>query len=173
MGYSLATAVYSVPGLSRVEFVDNETALPGSNQMARENVFSADAIRQHGFDRWQFETVCGGVRVKARTALPAPAGVLADYTPDVVHVDAMHEYEHCLADLEYAKRLNPRWVVGHDYDLPAPFGVKRAVGEFCRRYGLPHLYVPLTFGAYVIPMRGDDPGAVADAAGVGGVRVCP
>jgi hypothetical protein len=53
--------------------------------------------------------------------------------PDVVYVDAGHEYESVIADLETAYRLFPGTeLVGDDFDW---LGVRQALEEFRARHG--------------------------------------
>jgi hypothetical protein len=53
--------------------------------------------------------------------------------PDVIYVDACHEYEAVLEDLETSYRLFPRAeIVGDDYDW---LGVRQAIDVFSARHG--------------------------------------
>lgn len=53
--------------------------------------------------------------------------------PDVIYVDACHEYEAVLEDLETSYRLFPRAeIVGDDYDW---LGVRQAIDQFSARHG--------------------------------------
>lgn len=49
-------------------------------------------------------------------------------TPSMIFIDASHEYEHVLSDIEWAKRKGVRIIAGHDYSRFWP-GVQRAVDE--------------------------------------------
>jgi hypothetical protein len=52
--------------------------------------------------------------------------------PDAIYVDACHEYESVLEDLETSYRLFPRAeLVGDDFDW---LGVRRGIDEFCARH---------------------------------------
>jgi Methyltransferase domain len=68
-----------------------------------------------------------------------------DGSVDVVYLDGDHTYEGCRADLDVAWRKLRRggWLMGHDYmrnpdrnPYEYTFGVRRAVEEFCRLYGV-------------------------------------
>lgn len=48
--------------------------------------------------------------------------------PDIVYIDANHQYEAVKTDIETAKKLNPKIIAGHDYNVDHP-GVMRAVSE--------------------------------------------
>ena len=56
--------------------------------------------------------------------------------PDLIHIDAAHEYEPVRRDLEnYWALLRPGGIlIGDDYPWP---GVKRAADEFAAAQGLP------------------------------------
>lgn len=51
-----------------------------------------------------------------------------DLRPDIVYIDANHNYEFVKADIQAAKKLNPKVIAGHDYDMYHT-GVRRAVAE--------------------------------------------
>lgn len=51
-----------------------------------------------------------------------------DLCPDIVYIDANHSYEFVKADIGAAKKLNPKIIAGHDYDM-GHTGVIRAVAE--------------------------------------------
>ncbi len=62
----------------------------------------------------------------------------------MVYVDGDHSYSGCKLDLEAAfkKVKNGGWIMGHDYEMNMRkaqnvynFGVKKAVDEFCEKYG--------------------------------------
>lgn len=48
--------------------------------------------------------------------------------PDIVYIDAMHQYEPCRADINSALKLCPGYVAGHDYSAGWS-GVMKAVDE--------------------------------------------
>lgn len=49
--------------------------------------------------------------------------------PDLVYIDASHEYEDVKQDIELAKSLNPKVIFGDDYGNSVFPGVKQAVDE--------------------------------------------
>ena len=64
---------------------------------------------------------------------------------DAVYIDGDHSYEGVKSDLENALPIVRKygWIMGHDYEMNMEkaqhryeFGVKRAVDEFCFKYGL-------------------------------------
>ena len=64
---------------------------------------------------------------------------------DMLYIDGDHSYEGCKTDLELGLKWvkHGGWICGHDFCMnPAKtsqrydFGVERAVGEFCVKYGL-------------------------------------
>lgn len=64
---------------------------------------------------------------------------------DVVYIDGDHSYEGVKSDLEHSLPIIRKygWIMGHDYEMNMEktknyynFGVKRAVDEFCLKYGL-------------------------------------
>ena len=69
---------------------------------------------------------------------------LKDNYLNSIYIDADHSYEGCLRDLKLAIRKVKKngWILGHDYDFTDKcnnkynFGVKKAVDEFCKEYGL-------------------------------------
>lgn len=84
----------------------------------------------------------GGVRM-----IKSPSSVLGTFPAkyfDMVYIDGDHSYEGVMLDLVNAARAikDGGWIMGHDYDHnPAkntkeyPFGVRRAVDEFCQMHG--------------------------------------
>ena len=48
--------------------------------------------------------------------------------PDIVYIDAMHQYEPCRADIQTAMALHPKFMFGHDY-CAGWSGVVKAVNE--------------------------------------------
>ncbi len=65
-------------------------------------------------------------------------------TFDMIYIDADHSYEGAKRDIEIAftRIRNGGWLMGHDYEMNMnkamrsyEFGVKRAVDEFCTKYG--------------------------------------
>jgi hypothetical protein len=66
----------------------------------------------------------------------------------VIHIDGDHSYAAVKKDLAYAASLNPRWIIGHDYELPGS-GVKQAVVEFLN--GNDPITYPVTNGLFIIP----------------------
>jgi hypothetical protein len=70
---------------------------------------------------------------------------IADASLDAVYIDGDHSYKGCLADLELARQKvrTGGLIMGHDYEMNPEktasqynFGVKKAVDDFCSRYGL-------------------------------------
>ena len=63
---------------------------------------------------------------------------LNDKSLSFAYVDADHQYEGCLNDLEllYPKMKRGGWLCGHDYCAGCDFGVVRAVTVFCYRHNL-------------------------------------
>lgn len=64
--------------------------------------------------------------------------LVAEYgiKPDLIYIDASHDYEDVIWDLELSSRLFPdAQVIGDDYDFP---GVRRAVNHhvYSRRIGV-------------------------------------
>jgi hypothetical protein len=64
---------------------------------------------------------------------------------DAIYIDGDHSYEGVKLDLENALPIVRKygWIMGHDYEMNMEkaqhmyeFGVKRAVDEFCLKYGL-------------------------------------
>ena len=53
-----------------------------------------------------------------------------------IYVDASHDYESCLADLETWAPRATRLLMGHDYGQPDHPGVKQAVDEYLAAAGL-------------------------------------
>lgn len=49
--------------------------------------------------------------------------------PDLIYIDASHEYEDVKNDIELAKKLNPKIIFGDDYTNTVFPGVKQAVKE--------------------------------------------
>jgi len=139
MGYGLATAAMTLPKLSHVAWVDNESYVKDSNRLAGENISAAR--RGTG---WHPVPMTYGPRLDGMK--------LTSF--DLVHVDGGHAYEECLADIEAGYKLTDRYLIGHDYDLEP--GVRRAVLEFCDREDHFHLSLPdLTHGLWVIAIDGD------------------
>ena len=69
---------------------------------------------------------------------------LDDNSLDMIYIDGDHAYEGCKADLElaYQKCKTGAWICGHDYEMNMKkarhnyvFGVRKAVDEFCAKYG--------------------------------------
>ena len=67
-----------------------------------------------------------------------------DNTFDMIYIDGDHSYNGCKRDLElcYKKVKSNGWIMGHDYEMNMlkttnsyDFGVRRAVDEFCLRFG--------------------------------------
>lgn len=83
-----------------------------------------------------------GVRI-----IKSPSSVLETFPSryfDMIYIDADHSYEGVMSDLANSARVvkDGGWIMGHDYDHnPAkntkeyPFGVQRAVDEFCQMHG--------------------------------------
>lgn len=108
-GYFLLTACAAAPTIRRVGWCDNETDLPGSNDIVKENILW---LRPHA------ETIC--YTEAYRSILYGEA--------DLVQVDAAHGYANCLTDLIWAAELNPRVLMVDDY--MAHDAVRRATREF-------------------------------------------
>ena len=84
----------------------------------------------------------GGVRM-----IKSPSSVLATFPAkyfEMIYIDGDHSYEGVMLDLVNSARAikDGGWIMGHDYDHnPAkntkeyPFGVRRAVDEFCQMHG--------------------------------------
>ena len=137
LGYSLVAAVWGSPGLTEICFVDDESALAGSNAMAAANVsFAAESLGRH-------------VRVASSSRARCDS-CPEDY--DVVHIDGDHDYRSVASDLIFAERFDPKFVVGHDYSLPGS-GVRAAVEDFCRARGLSHYTLPVTAGVFIIEVN--------------------
>lgn len=134
LGYSLAVAAYVLPGLARVEWVDDESGLAGSNRLAEANIRAARAAAGHA-----------PVRVEYGRGVPVDPG-----TPDLVHVDGDHSYRAASRDVRYAVSLGPKVVAGHDIALPGA-GVRRAVEEL----GRPYFEAAVTNGLFVLPVAAD------------------
>lgn len=91
-GYFLVTALDAAPSIRRVGWVDDESHTPGSNAMALCNVVAESVM-------------CWSSRSHI------PPGLQYD----LVQVDAAHSFEECLADLEAAALLEPRWIMVDDW----------------------------------------------------------
>lgn len=133
-GYSICTAAYECPTLERIEWIDNESGCAGSNEMVRRNLESIDKSIAHK---------CWRSTDEATPTTPV----------DVIHIDADHSYRAAMKDLEYAASLGPKWIIGHDFELPGA-GVKQAVLEFMN--GTPPLTYPVTNGLFIIPSDWDE-----------------
>lgn len=70
-----------------------------------------------------------------------------DLSLDAIFIDASHEYEDVLKDLEawYPKKKEQGFFCGHDYDWP---GVKKAVDEFSSNRSL--LAMPISQTSWII-----------------------
>lgn len=66
-------------------------------------------------------------------ALPSQLGLkylkYLGVQPDLIYIDASHEYEDVKRDIELAKELNPKVIFGDDYGNSVFPGVKQAVDE--------------------------------------------
>ena len=127
-GYSICTAAIACDTLARIEWIDNESGCRDSNKMVAGNLQAVDPDILVAYWRTKEE---------ATPTLPV----------DLIHIDADHSYEAVKSDLEWASQLCPRWIIGHDYELPGS-GVKEAVVEFLGREPLTY---PVTNGLYIIP----------------------
>lgn len=128
MGYFLCTALLSLPKLKEIYWVDNESYVPNSNQMAIENMKSISGNREITFDYWKNLT---------------DSNV---YFHDLIHIDGDHTYEGCKKDLEFVLNMQPKLIIGHDYSLKE-YGVKQAVNEVCKYF---YLLDEFQHGLYII-----------------------
>ena len=67
---------------------------------------------------------------------PDVLGTIPDKSVDWVYIDASHDYQSVLNDLEAVLPKTRKWICGHDYCWCNDYGVVRAVAVFCDRHGL-------------------------------------
>lgn len=152
LGYSLAAAALGLPGKDpppQFTWVDDESYVPNSNELALENIW--DVFRE---------------RFAEDTAQPPAEAFLRGVRSwddveggfDVVHVDGDHSEEGCRKDLDLSLLVVEDCIIGHDYHLEP--GVKAAVTKFCSRYKFDHIVLDdFKHGLFVIPVRSPEPGA--------------
>jgi hypothetical protein len=139
LGYSLATAAVALPELDRVEWVDNEAYLEGSNRLAAENIRVA---RERAGYRPLISWSC--------REIPLDAAERQSYM-ELVHIDGDHRKDCVLRDLQYAFQVGTSCIIGHDYKLEG--GVREAVVETCNRLDILHYVLDdFTHGLFVIPL---------------------
>jgi hypothetical protein len=97
----------------RLDSVDDESYIPGSRALCRENVRHA------------------GLDVECFASLNATRGRRSD----LIHVDADHSKEGALLDMAHCWALRPRVMLVDDYLFLGD--VREAVHTFARRLGLP------------------------------------
>ena len=84
----------------------------------------------------------GGRSEIRRLASTSAAAAVPPRSLDFVYIDASHDYDSVVADLDaWADRVRPGGLLcGHDYwdgiRGGHPYGVRRAVDEFCARRGM-------------------------------------
>lgn len=109
-----------------------------------------DHISQAKLDGFYLETVVRlepyNCKIVRDFSVNAAAGV-ADESLDFVYLDANHDKQHVLEDLEawVPKVRRGGIVAGHDYirrkGQDHLYGVKDAVNEYCERAGVPVLFI--------------------------------
>lgn len=159
LGYSLSVAAATLPGLKRVEWVDDESYVQGSNQLAAENITAARNRAGHQPLDWHWTRRGDHWVDRGRM-------------PNLVHIDGDHSRDGVLHDLHSVWDHEPEWVIGHDYTLEP--GVREAVEWFCDERGVVHLSLPdFTHGLWVMAADWVDGVERLAAAGVGRVTVHP
>ncbi len=136
LGYCLVTALHSASRLRDVAWLDNETDLPGSNQLATENIqyyLAQNRRRQVTLRYWTDRADVQGI------------------DPDLVHVDDGHSYPEVLADLEWTlTHFRPRAIICHDVDNPGTPGVLLAINQVIDRYRLVYEHVDALNGIGIL-----------------------
>jgi hypothetical protein len=112
LGFGLAAFAYGVDTIQRLTSMDNESYIPGSQQVCAENL-----------------TFFGGEKRFVRTLEDARG----DH--DLIHVDADHGFAGALHDMAYAWGLGPRAMLVDDYHFLGD--VRQAVDAFAAHHGLP------------------------------------
>jgi hypothetical protein len=163
LGFSLAAAAMALPAKDlHLSWVDDESYLPGSNELAWENIW--------GVFKGRFEGESPFHPLRYWTS-PPPAGRVRGLY-QLVHVDGDHSYDGCLKDLEYAEAVRPQIILGHDYHLEE--GVRRAVSGFCAKHSYAHFVLDrFKHGLFCVDRTARAPDTLwrLAAADVGGVRV--
>lgn len=125
----------SMPLLKTLHLVDAWKHLGGAYEHDPENV--DDGGHEQRFQRVQ-EMFAHDKRVVIHREFSHIAPITCDIRDlDWIFLDAAHDYDSVLADLWAWSRLNPRFILGHDYRTDATtmkmqFGVVEAVTTFCR-----------------------------------------
>lgn len=165
LGYGLATAVVSSLSLNRIQWIDDESYTPNSNQMAVENI--QVAIKQMGSGR-------DGEGPKLEYWKDwESAKPLLNYPIDLVHIDGDHSFDGCLQDIERAVETNATYIIGHDYSLPE-YGVGKAVRFYCDQNEMTHFVLPeFTHGLWAMSRHPDRLLDKLVAARVGPITVIP
>lgn len=110
------------PDVERIEWVDTERDLSGSNAHCIQNLkAAADLIGWHLPDMAYAE--------RAET-LPYSG------PHDLIHVDGNHSFLACLTDMVMAWHRKPKVMLVDDYDYAPEPGVRKAVDLFSDLYGL-------------------------------------
>jgi hypothetical protein len=94
-----------------------------------------DDAMEHYCQRFATQIASGKLETCREDSAEAIAS-LPDQSVDWVYIDASHDFEAVLADLEAALPKTRRWICGHDYCEICDFSVVRAVSVFCDRHGL-------------------------------------
>jgi len=118
VGYFLLTAVDAAPSITRVGWIDLESA-PFFNARCFANLASYLHEHDRPKDLWYAKHTS-----QCREFGPA----------DLVQVDAAHSYTDCITDLFWALDMKPRTIFVDDYE--AIDGVKQATDEFARWQGV-------------------------------------
>lgn len=144
LGMSLMALVAACDNIHWIDFVDNETGLTNSNELALENI------------NW---AVKNSSRIDNRTKLfifPwTDTKEIVDKVNffNVIHIDGDHRYEPCKKDLEFSLSLKPQFIIGHDFHLEGS-GVERAVRDVCQKEGLTFWHTKeLTHGLFLIALE--------------------
>lgn len=99
-------------------------------------------IKETFYKRFEQEIASGLV-----TPLVQPSEVALTTIPDNyldwIYIDANHNYNYVLTDLENSLRIvkDGGWICGHDFCEINLFGVVRAVAVFCDRHNLEIVYL--------------------------------
>lgn len=140
LGYSICSAIAGSDSLRWVDYVDDESGLKNSNELALENIrWAMDKCSKkdiHIFPWTNFEEV------------NSKEGFYC-----VCHIDANHQYQYVKKDLEFALSLKPKFIIGHDIFLENS-GVEKAVREVCQKNNLAFWHTKeLTHGLFLISLE--------------------
>lgn len=140
VGHSLIALASDNPRLRRIEWIDNESYIRGSNVRAKANVLGF-------YGRFRPEWPVPDIQ-SGRSYPPVSQ---LDGRFELCHIDGDHSYEGKLSDLDFCSSIHPTWIIADDYDYLPTVGA--ALRDWCAWFGLPLYHLRTFRGLALIPLH--------------------